>query len=279
MQRLQALRRTNRVAAWLERNRQAAGDWDGSDGDSASRSARLAQLLAALAGDGLDVEAASQRLDDLAWLMGRLQQVPGSRESLAAALAEASALRPDPDGPSRPPPPPGAVAAASPSTFRDSGAGGGSAGEAAEEPQRSLSTRKLAVTHRGLERARSTMQDFVQSYFMFHGLDPANPADVFRYLPGAVTRGSPAAPLFLWRRGVCRRRLRARTQTFSSSRGEYMTSMRRTKMRWRQSWWGRRNENRRQGRAGGATWEAAAAPDRDPSTACASSSEVGAGAW
>ena len=41
----------------------------------------------------------------------------------------------------------------------------------------------LAVTLRGLSRARSTLEDFVSSYFMFHGLDPRDPTHVFAHLP------------------------------------------------------------------------------------------------
>ena len=39
------------------------------------------------------------------------------------------------------------------------------------------------ITLRGLTRARSTLYDFVSSYFMFHGLDPTKTADVFAHLP------------------------------------------------------------------------------------------------
>ena len=35
------------------------------------------------------------------------------------------------------------------------------------------------ITLHGLTRARSTLEDFVSSYFMFHGLDPTKPTDVF----------------------------------------------------------------------------------------------------
>jgi hypothetical protein len=34
-----------------------------------------------------------------------------------------------------------------------------------------------------MHRAASSLQDFVASYFMFHGLDATNPADVFAHLP------------------------------------------------------------------------------------------------
>jgi len=39
------------------------------------------------------------------------------------------------------------------------------------------------ITLHGLTRARSTLEDFVSSYFMFHGLDPTKPTDVFAHLP------------------------------------------------------------------------------------------------
>eukprot|EP00270_Netrium_digitus_P016402 TRINITY_DN5880_c0_g1_i1.p1 TRINITY_DN5880_c0_g1~~TRINITY_DN5880_c0_g1_i1.p1 ORF type:complete len:318 (-),score=85.74 TRINITY_DN5880_c0_g1_i1:12-914(-) len=39
------------------------------------------------------------------------------------------------------------------------------------------------VSLAAMERARSTLEDFVRSYFMFHGLDAFNPADVFKHLP------------------------------------------------------------------------------------------------
>jgi len=39
------------------------------------------------------------------------------------------------------------------------------------------------VSLRGMHRAASSLQDFVASYFMFHGLDATNPADVFAHLP------------------------------------------------------------------------------------------------
>jgi len=34
-----------------------------------------------------------------------------------------------------------------------------------------------------MTRAKSTLEDFCRSYFMFHGLDVNNPQSVFKYLP------------------------------------------------------------------------------------------------
>ena len=34
-----------------------------------------------------------------------------------------------------------------------------------------------------MQRANSSLEDFVRSYFMFHELDPTQPAHVFRHLP------------------------------------------------------------------------------------------------
>lgn len=42
---------------------------------------------------------------------------------------------------------------------------------------------QASVTLRGLERARSTLEDFSASYLMFHGLDASKPSDLFKHLP------------------------------------------------------------------------------------------------
>ena len=39
------------------------------------------------------------------------------------------------------------------------------------------------VSLKGMKKASSSIEDFVRSNFMFHGLDPSRPADVFKYLP------------------------------------------------------------------------------------------------
>ncbi|GBG78346.1 hypothetical protein CBR_g26374 [Chara braunii] len=42
---------------------------------------------------------------------------------------------------------------------------------------------EMGVRLKDMERASSTLQDFVSSYFMFHEMDPHRPEDVFRFLP------------------------------------------------------------------------------------------------
>ncbi|XP_024372032.1 uncharacterized protein [Physcomitrium patens] len=39
------------------------------------------------------------------------------------------------------------------------------------------------ISFKSMERARSTLEDFCRSYFMFHNMDVHNPIHVFRYLP------------------------------------------------------------------------------------------------
>nr|XP_024365945.1 uncharacterized protein LOC112277635 isoform X2 [Physcomitrium patens] len=39
------------------------------------------------------------------------------------------------------------------------------------------------ISFNSMERARSTLEDFCRSYFMFHGMDAQNPTHIFRYLP------------------------------------------------------------------------------------------------
>ena len=36
------------------------------------------------------------------------------------------------------------------------------------------------VSLKGMKKAASSLEDFVRSNFMFHGLDPSRPADVFK---------------------------------------------------------------------------------------------------
>lgn len=165
MQRLHALRRSNRLEAWLEIAAPALAATAAEPEEAASRAARLVPLLSAIAGDGISAKDVAQRLDDICSLLEIVPRVPGGRISLVAALAEASAFR---LAPPSPPPAPASV------VQRPALAASGSAAPA------------LAVSHRGFERSRTTMQDFVQSYFMFHGLDSADTSDVFRYLPGTA---------------------------------------------------------------------------------------------
>ena len=42
---------------------------------------------------------------------------------------------------------------------------------------------QCTVSLKGMKKAASSIEDFVRSNFMFHGLDPSRPADVFKYLP------------------------------------------------------------------------------------------------
>jgi hypothetical protein len=42
---------------------------------------------------------------------------------------------------------------------------------------------ELAVTLRSMQRAKTTLEDFVSSYFMFHGLDSSQPVHIFMHLP------------------------------------------------------------------------------------------------
>lgn len=42
---------------------------------------------------------------------------------------------------------------------------------------------ELAVTLRSMQRAKTTLEDFVSSYFMFHGLDSSQPVHIFKHLP------------------------------------------------------------------------------------------------
>lgn len=50
--------------------------------------------------------------------------------------------------------------------------------------EKSKSTRKQPMIGlNAMLRARSTLEDFCRSYFMFHELNVNDPADVFRHLP------------------------------------------------------------------------------------------------
>jgi hypothetical protein len=56
-----------------------------------------------------------------------------------------------------------------------------SAAAAPSSPLLTTLERKPMVSLHGLERARSTLRDFVLSYFMFHDLDPAT--DFWQHMP------------------------------------------------------------------------------------------------
>lgn len=58
----------------------------------------------------------------------------------------------------------------------------GRAQEAKSEPQRAPAA-ECHVTLEAMDLAQSALEDFVSSYYMFHGLDANSPSDIFRYLP------------------------------------------------------------------------------------------------
>ena len=52
-----------------------------------------------------------------------------------------------------------------------------------QTPTTTRPTASACVTLKGLRKAQTSLEDFVASYFMFHGLDSRSPADVFPHLP------------------------------------------------------------------------------------------------